>query len=90
MSYCFINRYCTVSLSPEAGVIVHLTGWITYANHEMLLLTDEAGDEIPISREDLIGSIVVLEEQKNLRIMNTDFRITKEKEVSDIGNSIVL
>jgi hypothetical protein len=68
MNYHFINRYCNVSVSPEAGVIIQLTGWITYANPCMLLLTDEEGDEIPISREDLTGSIVVVEEQREMKV----------------------
>ena len=64
--YLFINRYCKITADIPGKGIVTLTGWIPFANAEMLLLIDEEGDEIPIDRKDLYGSIVVLLEQKQL------------------------
>lgn len=77
MCYHFINKYCELAIEPEPGIQMHLHGWITYANPNMLLLTDEEGDEIPIDRNDLSGSIVVMEEQQ-------DLRITKGEEVNKV------
>jgi hypothetical protein len=71
VSHHFINRYCTVTVFPEPGVTIHLNGWITYATADMLLLTDEEGDEIPISRCEIRGSIVVLEEQREVGVENS-------------------
>jgi len=68
MNHHFINRYCNVTVSPEPGITIHLCGWITYATADMLLLTDEEGDEIPISRSEIRGSIVVLEEQRQMGV----------------------
>lgn len=84
--YHFINRYCIVTVSPEPGITIRLCGWITYATAGMLLLTDEEGNEIPVSRCEIVGSIVVMEGQKDLRTRNIDFRMVKEKAPSDIGN----
>jgi hypothetical protein len=62
--YLFIDRYCKVLANiPERGIVT-LTGWITFADEQSILLTDENNNHIQIYREQLIGSILVLEEQK--------------------------
>lgn len=66
MSYLFINRYCQVTAHiPEKGTIT-LTGWITQADEQTLLFLDENDTCTLINREQLVGSIVVLLEQKTM------------------------
>jgi hypothetical protein len=48
---------------PEKGITT-LIGWITLADEHSLFVMDENDNHTLIQREQLIGSIVVLEEQK--------------------------
>jgi hypothetical protein len=65
-SYLFIDRYCKVIANiPERGIVT-LIGWITLADENSLFMMDENDNHTLIKREQLVGSIVVLMEQKAL------------------------
>ncbi len=71
MSYSFLNRYCTITANlPETGITT-FTGWITDADKHALLIMDEYDNNHLVKREELVGDIVVLLEQKvmNLEIV---------------------
>jgi len=71
VSYLFINRYCKVTASlPEKGITT-LIGWITEATNYSLTITDEYENHTLIPREQLVGSIVVLLEQRSIMNMRT-------------------
>jgi hypothetical protein len=74
VSYIFLNRYCKVTANLPVKGIVTLTGWIITANSNTLILQDENDMHNLIKRENIIGSIVVLMEQKPLN----DLRIFEE------------
>lgn len=61
--YLFLDKYCKVTANLEYGE-TNLTGWIISADAETILLLDEQDNETTIAREQLVGSIVVLEGQK--------------------------
>jgi hypothetical protein len=81
VSYLFLNCYCKVTANlPETGII-SLTGWITRADEHSILMIDEDNNRIPVKREQLIGSIVVLLEQPE-----PSWVIEKEVEMCEVGN----
>jgi hypothetical protein len=64
MSYSFVDRYSTLTANlPQTGIVT-LTGWIILADEFTLLMTDECNNHTLIKREQLVGSIVVLEKQR--------------------------
>ncbi|HTB31764.1 MAG TPA: hypothetical protein VK808_07045 [Bacteroidia bacterium] len=64
MSYIFLNRYCEVTANlPETGII-SITGWIIRADENSISIVDENNTHYPIQRHQLVGSIVVMLEQK--------------------------
>ena len=50
---------------PETGLTT-LTGWVIQADSASLILLDEQYNHTLINREQLVGSIVVLMEQKEM------------------------
>jgi hypothetical protein len=64
VAYLFLNKYCKVTANLSGTGIVTITGWITMADEHSILMTDEYNNPNHIKREQLIGSIVVLFEQK--------------------------
>lgn len=77
MPYLFINRYCKLTVNlPELGIVV-ITGWITHADVLTILIQDENENETLIKREYIVGSIVVLMEQKPLN----DLQMLEERGV---------
>ena len=64
MSYSFLNRYCEVKSNLFGTGIITFTGWITQADETCIVIIAENYEQITFKREDLTGSIVVLEEQK--------------------------
>jgi len=67
MSYSFTNRYCKLTANlPETGIIT-ITGWIILADKLTLLMMDEYNNHTLIKREQLMGSIVVMEKQKQIQ-----------------------
>ena len=90
MSYIFLDRYCKVTANlhgtgPSERFIrtgiVTITGWIIMADENSILITDEYQNNNHIKREQLIGSIVVMEEQPE-----PAWQIKREREVCEVGN----
>lgn len=68
MSYLFIDRFCKITANlPELGIVA-ITGWVTEADEQTILIVDEQDNHTLINREQLIGSIVVLMEQKEVPV----------------------
>jgi hypothetical protein len=66
VSYLFINRYCKLTANlPNLGIVA-IIGWITQADEHSLLMLDENHNTYLIMREQMIGSIVVLMDQKEM------------------------
>lgn len=69
MPYLFLNKYCKVTTHlPKEGIIT-LTGWIIQADKYAISLIDEDNNYHLIKREQMAGSIVVLEGQKEMNVI---------------------
>jgi hypothetical protein len=83
VSYSFIDRYCKITAKlPEPGIVV-ITGWVTEAASSFIFIMDENNNHTLIKREQLVGSIVVLMEQRKKETVG----ILSENGMCEVGGN---